>query len=177
MSTETELKLLTLLNVAAIKKPRELDIPGGQRGSPSIQGTSANNSAAGSPAAVPAPTANGTKKRKGVKFGGELGPSGSLFGKKAKQVENGKASASANMNGNGNGSGKGKGKEVNGSSNGESHAEKNGHLDIDVDEASDDETVGVTSEPFNRARKPRADYQAIDSMSILALLPTFSIVR
>jgi U3 small nucleolar RNA-associated protein 25 len=175
MSTETELKLLTLLNVAAIKKPRDLDIPGGQRGSPSIQGTSANNSAAGSPAAVPVPSTNGTRKRKGVKFGGELGPSGSLFGKKTKVVENGKASASANTNGIANG--KGKGKEVNGNGNGESHAEKNGHLEIDVDEASDDETAGISSEPFYQAREPRADNQTIDSTSISALLPTFSIVR
>jgi U3 small nucleolar RNA-associated protein 25 len=148
MSTETELKLLTLLNVAAIKKPRELDIPGGQRGSPSIQGTSANNSAAGSPASAPVPTANGTKKRKGVKFGGELGPSGSLFGKRTKQVENGNAGASAN----GNGNGKGKGKEVNGNGNGENHAE-NGHLEIDVDEASDDETAGVLSEPLSASKR------------------------
>jgi U3 small nucleolar RNA-associated protein 25 len=161
MSTETELKLLTLLNVAAIKKPRDLDIPGGQRGSPSIQGTSANNSAAGSPAAVPVPSTNGTRKRKGVKFGGELGPSGSLFGMKTKVVENGKASASANTNGIANG--KGKGKEVNGNGNG--------------DEASDDETAGISSEPFYQAREPRADNQTIDSTSISALLPTFSIVR
>lgn len=150
MSTETEVKLLTLLNVSAIKKPRDLDIPGGQRGSPSLQGTSGNNSAVGSPAAIPTPS-NGTKKRKGVKFGGELGPSGSLFGKKAKQVESAEASADTN------GNGKGKGKEVNGHGNGGSHTEKNGHLDIDVDEGSDDEAAGVSSECLRLARKRRPD--------------------
>ena len=165
MSTETEVKLLTLLNVSAIKKPRDLDIPGGQRGSPSLQGTSGNNSAVGSPAAVPT-SSKGTKKRKGVKFGGELGPSGSLFGKKAKQVEN--AKASADMSGNG----KGKGKEVNGNGNGESHAEKTGHLDIDVDEGSDDEAAGVPSEPIPLAIIPSADHQAIDSTSISDPLPS-----
>lgn len=150
MSTDTEVKLLTLLNVAAIKKPRDLDIPGGQRGSPAL------NSRTASP--VPAPAlktksakangtanGNGAKKRKSVIFGGELGPSGSTFGKKAKAEVNGKES----------GDSKGKGKEVNGngdangaangSGNGKVSAKTNGHVDIDLDEGSDDEGVAVTS--------------------------------
>ena len=148
MSTDTEVKLLTLLNVAAIKKPRDLDIPGGQRGSPAL------NSRTASP--VPAPAlktksakangtanGNGAKKRKSVIFGGELGPSGSTFGKKAKAEVNGKE----------NGNDKGKGKEVNGNGdangkgNGKVSAKTNGHVDIDLDEGSDDEGAAVTSKP------------------------------
>lgn len=68
----TEVKLLTLLNVSAIKRPRELDLPGGFR-SPS---TSRPQSVDG---AEPAP-----KKKRGVVFGGEIGPSGSTYGKKGK---------------------------------------------------------------------------------------------
>lgn len=69
----TEVKLLTLLNVSAIKRPRELDLPGGFR-SPS---TSRPQSVDGSepPAA---------KKKRGVVFGGEIGPSGSTYGKGGK---------------------------------------------------------------------------------------------
>jgi U3 small nucleolar RNA-associated protein 25 len=141
MSTDTEVKLLTLLNVAAIKKPRDLDIPGGQRGSPAL------NSRTASPVPAPALKAkgakangNGVKKRKSVIFGGELGPSGSTFGKKAKAEVNGKE----------NGNNKGKGKEVdgtaNGNGNGEVSAKSNGHVDIDLDEGSDDEGAAVTSE-------------------------------
>ena len=144
MSTATEVKLLTLLNVAAIKKPRDLDIPGGQRGSPAL------NSRTASP--VPAPAlkskgakanGNGVKKRKSVIFGGELGPSGSTFGKKAKAEVNGKE----NGNNKENGGNKGKGKEVNGNGNGngEVSTKTNGHVDIDVDEGSDDEGAAVTS--------------------------------
>ncbi|KAK4687363.1 U3 small nucleolar RNA-associated protein 25, partial [Tremellales sp. Uapishka_1] len=69
MSTAVELKLLTLLNVSAVKRPRERDIPGGHRGSPSV---SLSNSDEGKV----------VKKRKGVIFGGEIGPSGSFFEKK-----------------------------------------------------------------------------------------------
>jgi len=146
MSTDTEVKLLTLLNVAAIKKPRDLDIPGGQRGSPAL------NSRTASPVPAPALKAkgakangiangNGVKKRKSVIFGGELGPSGSTFGKKVKAEVNGKE----------NGNNKGKGKEVNGTGNvngngdGEVATKTNGHVDIDVDEGSDDEGPAVTS--------------------------------
>jgi hypothetical protein len=55
MSTDTEVKLLTLLNVAAIKKPRDLDIPGGQRGSPAL------NSRTASPVPAPALKSKGAK--------------------------------------------------------------------------------------------------------------------
>jgi U3 small nucleolar RNA-associated protein 25 len=148
MSTDTELKLLTLLNVSAIKKPRDLDIPGGHRGTPPLN--SRNTSANASPAPVPVPSpalkgkgkgvngnANGVKKRKSVIFGGELGPSGSTFGKKAKPEANGKENA--------NGQGKGKGKEVNGNvKNGEVQEKSNGHVDIDLDEGSEDEGATVT---------------------------------
>lgn len=71
----TEVKLLTLLNVSAIKRPRDLDQPGGFR-SPS---TSRPQSVDG--AEPPAP-----KKKRGVVFGGEIGPSGSTYGKKGKKA-------------------------------------------------------------------------------------------
>lgn len=139
MATETEVKLLTLLNVAAIKRPRDLDIPGGQRGSPSIQSGSRGASpaivptASKSPKSKASPAVDGKKKRKGVVFGGEIGPSGSGFGKKVKVAEGGK--------------GKGKGKEVNGNhSNGNghvTHGNGNGHEQedggVEVEEGSDDE--------------------------------------
>lgn len=74
MSSATEVKLLTLLNVSAVKRPRELDLPGGHRGSPSA-----------SP--VPKSLVNGNghgkeeenvaKRPKSVVFAGEVGPSGS----------------------------------------------------------------------------------------------------
>ncbi|RSH88852.1 rRNA-binding ribosome biosynthesis protein utp25 [Saitozyma podzolica] len=93
MSSVTELKLLTLLNVTAIKRPRELDLPGGHRASPS---TSRRGSL----------SLNGTgegrqkKRRKSVVFGGEVGPSGSTYGNKAKKEK-----------GSGKAKGRGKGKE------------------------------------------------------------------
>ena len=76
MSTVTELKLLTLLNVSAIKRPRDLDQPGGFRGSPPI--SRSTRTARREP--QPGPS---NKRRKGVVWGGELGPSGSTFGQKA----------------------------------------------------------------------------------------------
>lgn len=68
MSSETELKLLTLLNVCAVKRPRELDLPGGYRGTTSASPTlhvSGNN------------LVTESKKRKRVYFGGVVGPSSS----------------------------------------------------------------------------------------------------
>ncbi|WVW85517.1 hypothetical protein I302_107555 [Kwoniella bestiolae CBS 10118] len=105
MSTATEIKLLTLLNVSAVKRPRELDVPGGHRGSPSFSKT---------PSLVPDSEDGGEpskKRRKSVVFGGEVGPSGSTFGKKgkgkAKKIEvtevNGLEGSTDAVNGNGNG--------------------------------------------------------------------------
>lgn len=88
MSTAVQLKLLTLLNVSAIKRPRDADQPGAQRRSisvsPSVQiqpqrsneGESSNG--AGETSEEPP-----KKKKRGVSFGGEVGPSGS-GGKKEK---------------------------------------------------------------------------------------------
>lgn len=73
MSSATEVRLLTLLNVSAVKRPRELDLPGGHRGSPSaspVPTTKRNGHRDG--------TANGdhdAKRRKSVTFGGVVGPS------------------------------------------------------------------------------------------------------
>ncbi|WRT68504.1 uncharacterized protein IL334_005480 [Kwoniella shivajii] len=78
MSTATEIKLLTLLNVSAVKRPRDLDRPGGHRGSPSFSkapSTVQESEDGKEPSA---------KRRKSVVFGGEVGPSGSTFGKKGK---------------------------------------------------------------------------------------------
>jgi U3 small nucleolar RNA-associated protein 25 len=131
MSTETEVKLLTLLNVAAIKKPRDLDIPGGQRGSPSLR----NSSSSSSPAVTPAPApVGGVKKRKSVLFGGELGPSGSGYGKKVKVVVEV------------NGKGKGKGKEVNGNGYANGHALEQEIAGVEIEEGSDDENVVASGE-------------------------------
>ncbi|OXG76614.1 U3 small nucleolar RNA-associated protein 25 [Cryptococcus neoformans Gb118] len=70
MSTAKEVKLLTLLNVSAVKRPRELDLPGGHRSSPSLKGTSTQqNSEDG----------ESKKRRKSVVWGGEVGPSGSQY--------------------------------------------------------------------------------------------------
>lgn len=85
----TEVKLLTLLNVSAIKRPRELDLPGGFR-SPS---TSRPQSVDGT---EPAP-----KKKRGVVFGGEIGPSGSTYGKKGKGKKAVKIAAEVDENGDG----------------------------------------------------------------------------
>lgn len=154
MSTETEVKLLTLLNVAAIKKPRDLDIPGGQRGSPAL------NSRTASP--VPAPAlkgkgakANGVKKRKSVIWGGELGPSGSTFGKKAKVEASGKENGNGNGNGDMKGKGKAKGKETNG--NGDMQEKINGQVDIDLDEGSDDEGAAVASKLVSPEHQEKAN--------------------
>ncbi|KAI9637456.1 uncharacterized protein MKK02DRAFT_23689 [Dioszegia hungarica] len=105
MVSLTEVKLLTLLNVTAIKKPFEMDVPGGHRGSPALGGRSAS-------ASTSKAGANGekTKRRKSVVFGGEVGPSGSTFAGKRKraggdmgvEVEDGpskKNTAQANGNG------------------------------------------------------------------------------
>lgn len=82
MSTAVQLKLLTLLNVSAIKRPREADQPGAQRRSlsvsPSVQphAQSSNepeSSATGGETGEEPPR----KKKRGVSFGGEVGPSGS----------------------------------------------------------------------------------------------------
>jgi U3 small nucleolar RNA-associated protein 25 len=119
MSSVTELKLLTLLNVTAIKRPRELDLPGGHRASPS---TSRRGSLSLSLSAQPHlshPAEEGVegvegvdaesdgtgegrqkKRRKSVVFGGEVGPSGSTYGNKAKKEK-----------GSGKAKGRGKGKE------------------------------------------------------------------
>ncbi|WVQ80182.1 hypothetical protein IAT38_002287 [Cryptococcus sp. DSM 104549] len=103
MSTVTELKLLTLLNVSAVKRPRELDVPGGHRCSPSVtrEPSTANGSDEGAPK---------TKRRKSVVFGGEVGPSGSTLLKGA-------------INGSGKGKGKGKASQAAVTGNGVSGAE------------------------------------------------------
>ncbi|KAJ9106916.1 hypothetical protein QFC20_003925 [Naganishia adeliensis] len=82
MSTSVQLKLLTLLNVSAIKRPREADQPGAQRRSISVSpseqaqalsSTEPTSSAVGGETSEEPPR----KKKRGVSFGGELGPSGS----------------------------------------------------------------------------------------------------
>lgn len=80
MSTAVQLKLLTLLNVSAVKRPREADQPGAQRRSISvspsvqIQPQSETQSPAASGETGEEPP---KKKKRGVSFGGEIGPSGS----------------------------------------------------------------------------------------------------
>lgn len=107
MSTSVQLKLLTLLNVSAIKRPREADQPGAQRRSisvsPSVQARpqSSNepeSSAAGGETGQEPPR----KKKRGVSFGGELGPSGSGLKKEKgnkKQGDESKAQSNGHTNG------------------------------------------------------------------------------
>ena len=80
MSTITELKLLTLLNVSATKRPRDLDQPGGFKGSPAC-----SRSPSTQPSFARQSRESAVKKRKSVVWGGELGPSGSTFGTKTNQ--------------------------------------------------------------------------------------------
>jgi U3 small nucleolar RNA-associated protein 25 len=96
MVTLTEVKLLTLLNVTAIKRPRDLDQPGGQRSSPSTSWRvspqpilSPSGAADGGPNGGALDVSEGegegrAKRRKSVVFGGEVGPSGSTYGKNGK---------------------------------------------------------------------------------------------
>lgn len=157
MSTAVEVKLLTLLNVSAIKRPRDKDLPGGYRSSPSASrisspavtnhadesGTSStlngtypaeNGEQAGGNAARresnDAESSEGrpVKKRKSVVWGGEVGPSGSTYGQGKK------------------GKGKGKGKEkevveeaVNG---GEQEEEGEDEELVGEDEDEEDEVIG-----------------------------------
>ncbi|ORY35751.1 hypothetical protein BCR39DRAFT_511920 [Naematelia encephala] len=134
MSTATEVRLLTLLNVSAVKRPRDLDAPGGHR-SPSIQASPIQSGLKGLPNGNGEEKVDGpsVKRRKSVVFGGIVGPSGSGVGKKGK--------------------GKGKGKQVNPEdvpvqSNGHGHGvtkpvEVEPELDEEID--SDDDDAGPSS--------------------------------
>jgi U3 small nucleolar RNA-associated protein 25 len=88
MSTSVELKLLTLLNVSAIKRPREADQPGAQRRSisvsPSVQPNPQSSTAVESSTEIESTEEPPRKKKRGVSFGGEVGPSGSGALKKGK---------------------------------------------------------------------------------------------
>ncbi|KAJ9121655.1 hypothetical protein QFC22_002275 [Naganishia vaughanmartiniae] len=88
MSTSVELKLLTLLNVSAIKRPREADQPGAQRRSnsvsPSVQPNPQSTIAVESTTELELVEEPPQKKKRGVSFGGEVGPSGSGTLKKGK---------------------------------------------------------------------------------------------
>ena len=161
MSSATQVQLLTLLNVSAIKHPRALDTPGGHRGSPSLSLTrtespsspgvvldnpqiandvrsqsnrtngSGMNGANGviglSDAGNQGDDGRPAKRRKSVVFGGEVGPSGSGFGKevngekekgKGKQKEKEEQGAEA-VGRNGTGNGQSNGHAVNGEAFGE----------------------------------------------------------
>jgi U3 small nucleolar RNA-associated protein 25 len=115
----TEVKLLTLLNVSAIKRPRALDLPGGFR-SPSAPASRATSVSSDEREAKRAKAnGNGTpagkkgkkgkkeeekgegeekaKPRRSVAWGGEMGPSGSTYGKKEKKDKGKKAAAPEGM--------------------------------------------------------------------------------
>lgn len=89
MSSAVQLKLLTLLNVSAIKRPFDLDVPGGHRSSPTLsRETSLTPQQPPQPATVEANGSSSSrgadgeppkKKKKGVIFGGVIGPSGSTI--------------------------------------------------------------------------------------------------
>jgi U3 small nucleolar RNA-associated protein 25 len=107
MSTSVQLKLLTLLNVSAIKRPREADQPGAQRRSisvsPSVQARPQSSNEPESSAAGGEPSEEPPRKKKrGVSFGGELGPSGSGLKKEKaskKRGEESKAQSNGHTNG------------------------------------------------------------------------------
>lgn len=85
MTTAAEVKLLTLLNVSAIKRPRDLDLPGGFRSPVVSRPQSDAGSSSGANGASDKANGNGEpqpKRRRSVVFGGEVGPSGSTYGKK-----------------------------------------------------------------------------------------------
>lgn len=144
MTSLTEVKLLTLLNVTAIKRPRDLDRPGGYRASPVVSRTGSVDNAAEQNGAAASAVQNGSqdsqdgadrpplKKRKSVNFGGELGPSGSTYLKgkvKGKAKTNGAGPAPQKANGHA--------EAPNGSSSSGIAAEFLGLADLA--EASDDE--------------------------------------
>lgn len=86
MSTPTQLKLLTLLNVSASKRPLDVDVPGGDRSAHALRRS--NSSSVESPAEPQA-----KRVKKGVVFGGEIGPSGASLLGKGKGKSNGKTKA------------------------------------------------------------------------------------
>nr|ODN94411.1 U3 small nucleolar RNA-associated protein 25 [Cryptococcus depauperatus CBS 7855] len=90
MSTFTEVKLLTLLNVSAVKRPRDVDQPGGHRSSPSTRRIST---------APSLEEGEQRKRRKSVVFGGEVGPSGSTYSKGSNSRAKRKGKAASNGNG------------------------------------------------------------------------------
>ena len=112
MSTPTHLKLLTLLNVSASKRPLDLDVPGGDF-SPHALRRSKSHSAQSS--AEP----EAKRKKKGVVFGGEIGPSGATL--------------------NGKGKGKASEKKTTVVVEEDEATELNGGLDVEVEESEDDE--------------------------------------
>jgi U3 small nucleolar RNA-associated protein 25 len=92
MSTAVQLKLLTLLNVSAVKRPFDLDQPGGHKRSsltPDTQDSRSLQSEEQEP--------KKKKQKRRIVLGGEIGPSGSeakLIGEqKAKKDKKGKAKA------------------------------------------------------------------------------------
>lgn len=156
MSTQTELKLLTLLNVTATKRPRELDQPGGHRGSPSVSVAPEDRSEAissgpgqanGKSNGNGSANAHGVKRRKSVVFGGEVGPSGSTYveGKRGKKVKvNGKGKErESSTDGHDEGSAAAKG--VQGLVNGNG----NGHDDVEEEGASDEDDSSATACELN----------------------------
>lgn len=85
MSTATEVKLLTLLNVTAIKRPMEQDVPGGHRGAPSLRariGCTPISHEAGSDIATSA-LVNDSSGSSAVNANGSLPATGSTSGQDA----------------------------------------------------------------------------------------------
>ena len=118
MVSATEVKLLTLLNVTAIKRPRELDIPGGHRASPSVgppESSSRGQNPVGSTSKKQVKVVNGSnghsatsppaKRCKSVNFAGEVGPSGSTYSESPRPTNGlaGKGKGKAKQNGTVNG--------------------------------------------------------------------------
>ncbi|RXK42415.1 U3 small nucleolar RNA-associated protein 25 [Tremella mesenterica] len=77
MSSATEVRLLTLLNITATRYPLDRDQPGGHRSSTSTP----------TPASPQPNEGQAVKRRKSVVFGGEVGPTGSSFVRKRLKVD------------------------------------------------------------------------------------------
>jgi U3 small nucleolar RNA-associated protein 25 len=156
MTSLTEVKLLTLLNVSAVKRPRPLDVPGGHRGSPSLSRTQSPTIASKSSGEHSKANGDGqvegvrqAKRKRSVVFGGEVGPSGSSFqaDEKGTKSVNGKTTTKSLSDNGGLKTGGAKGK-VNGHANGDvvQYNAANGHApEAEPEEESDYDERGESS--------------------------------
>lgn len=137
-----QVKLLTLLNVSAVKRPFELDRPGGSRRRQEAVALAAEEHAQHQLQDAQEPATK--KKKKGISWGGEMGPTGSTVVKKSSVT---KAAEPVNVKS------KSKGKPAGKASAPEAVVEEKenvasaGPLQLEADDGSDDddETTSATT--------------------------------